>query len=33
MYFQYFRSLDAEIPQSTLNRWKKRARNHLFFSV
>jgi hypothetical protein len=26
MYFQYFRSLDAEIPQSTLNRWKKRAR-------
>ena len=28
MYFQYFRSLDAEIPQSTLNRWKKRARIH-----
>ena len=28
MYFQYFRSLDADIPERTLNRWKSRARIH-----
>ena len=28
MYFQYFCSLDADIPERTLNRWKSRARIH-----
>ena len=28
MFFQYFRSLDADIPERTLNRWKSRARIH-----